>query len=140
MQRLGFNTRLANILGSFGGRAQTPQFVQRAFDLARQRQEFTPGAEFMAPPNPVGGGFTDYLGDILSPRGAASYFDVQGYNRGRTQQRAAERYAPPTEQIQPGNLDLGPQGQVRSLLPSAIRGQQFNLGQPPPDPLAKRRG
>jgi hypothetical protein len=140
MGRLGFNTRLSHILGSFGGRAQTPEFIQRAFDLARQQQEYTPGAEIIDRPNPVGGGVGDYIGDVFRPGGAASYFDVQGYNRGRTQQRAAERFAPSTEQIQPGNLDLGPQGQTQSLLPSAIRGRQYNLGQPPPDPLAKRGG
>jgi hypothetical protein len=138
MQRLAFNTRLARILGGFGGRESTPGFIQRAFDTARMPQEYTPGGEFIAPPTRTGGGFTDYLGDILSPRGAAGYFDVQRFNRGRTRQRANERYVPVPEQIEPGQLDLGPQAQTQSLLPSAIRARQFDIGAPPPDPLRSR--
>ena len=123
MSRLGFNTRLASILGSFGGRAQTPEFIQRAFDSARQRQEYTPGAGIIDRPNPVGGGFGDYLGDILNPRGAAGYFDVQGYNRGR-------QGGQPEQPEQPSAGGAPPAAAGQGLLPSAIRNQQFQLGQP----------
>jgi hypothetical protein len=125
MQRLRFNTRLGQILGGFGGREQTPEFIQRAFDLARQQREYTPGAEFIEPARRIGGGFGDYLGDILNPRGAAGYFDVERYRQSRQQQPQAQ--APTPSQPAGGGFAQN----LAGLLPSNIRRQQFNLGPTP---------
>jgi hypothetical protein len=139
MQRLGFNTRLSRLLGGFGGREQTPGFILNAFDQARMPQEYTPGAEFIAPPK-RGGGFFDYAGDILGPGGAASYFDVQRYNQGRqggAQPPGGPGAPPATPTGGGGSFGQG----LANLLPSNIRSQQFNLGPIPAadDFLSQRR-
>ena len=71
MSRLKFNTKLAQILGKFGGREKTPGFLTSAFDTARKRKEFTPGAAFVPPPT-SGGGFWGFAGGLAD---ALSYFD-----------------------------------------------------------------
>lgn len=71
MSRLGFNTRLAQILGRFGGREKTPGFLLNAFDTARKTQEYVPGAAYV-PPAQQGGGFWGFAGGLAD---ALSYFD-----------------------------------------------------------------
>jgi hypothetical protein len=71
VQRLKFNTKLAQILGKFGGREKTPGFITGAFDTARKRAEYTPGAQFVAPQT-SGGGFWGAAGGIAD---ALSYLD-----------------------------------------------------------------
>lgn len=104
MQRLGFNTRLASLLGGFGGREQTPGFILNAFDAARSPQEYTPGAEFIAPPK-QGGSFWDYAGDAAN---AASYYDTSGRQRSKAAQSGAGAApgAAPTVAPQAGGLAL----------------------------------
>ncbi len=119
-QRLAFNTRLSRILGSFGGRDSTPEFITRALDLARGRQEFVPGAEFRAPPSQIAGGLGGFFNDAAD---AASQFDVQRFKAGRGggggDGGGGEAPAPaPTASA----------GGFKALLPSAIRGQDFKLG------------
>lgn len=71
MQRLKFNTQLAQILGKFGGREKTPGFLLNAFDTARKVKEYTPGAAYVPPPT-SGGGFWGFAGGLAD---ALSYFD-----------------------------------------------------------------
>jgi hypothetical protein len=72
VQRLKFNTKLAQILGKFGGREKTPGFITGAFDTARKRAEYQPGAAYVPPPT-SGGGFWGAAGGIAD---ALSYLDT----------------------------------------------------------------
>lgn len=71
MQRLKFNTKLAQILGKFGGREKTPGFLLNAFDTARKTREYTPGTAYTPPPT-SGGGFWGFAGGLAD---ALGYFD-----------------------------------------------------------------
>lgn len=68
MQRLKFNTGLAKILGLFGGREKTPQFLQQAFDTARQRKAYTPGPAAVPKPQ-QGGGFWNFASGLQDALG-----------------------------------------------------------------------
>lgn len=124
MQRLGFNTKLSRILGGFGGRGQTPQFILDAFDSARGPQEYTPGAEFIAPPK-QGGGFWDYAGDLA---GAASYFDTSRYGKGGQQASPGVQQLPAATDQTAAVFGGGQQGPTLAK-PSSFRNQDFQLGQ-----------
>ena len=136
MQRLRFNTRLAQLLGGFGGRGQTPGFILNAFDAARTPQEYTPGGGFIEPPKRTGGGFWDYAGDVAN---AASYFDTSRYSRG------GQGAAPGNMDILPQGKDYtssvfgGQQGQPIASLPSSYRNQRFKGLDPPDVPIWDRR-
>ena len=115
MLRLGFNTRLAALLGGFGGRGQTPGFILNAFDTARTPQEYQPGfqSEFIAPPK-KGGGLWDYLGDAA---GAASYFDTSRYGKGG---QGAQATPAPTAQASAPTPASG-----SAFLPSSFQNRQY---------------
>jgi len=117
LQRMGLNSRLASVLGQFGGREQTPGFILNAFDSARGPQEYTPGAEYIDRPG-SGAGIWDVVGGAAN---AASYFDVEGYKNAKNKQGAAQ--PPPSAAAPPAAAGLAP--------PSSFRDRDFGLSQPP---------
>jgi hypothetical protein len=78
MQRLSFNTKLAKILGQFGGREKTPGFLLNAFDTARKRKEYVPGAAAVPKPQ-AGGGFWNFASGLTD---ALGYLDTSKIGKG----------------------------------------------------------
>lgn len=136
MQRLKFNTRLAQVLGGFGGRGQTPGFILNAFDTARSPQEYQEGfqSEYIAPPK-RGGSFWDYAGDALN---AASYFDTSRYNRGGQPQQASAAPTPTAPTAGQGFAGLLPSS-FRNREYAGLETPQFGLNTPEADEFLRRR-
>ena len=119
LQRMGLNSRLASVLGQFGGREQTPGFILNAFDSARGPQEYTPGAEYIDKPG-SGAGIWDVVGGGLD---ALSYLDTEKLG-------ADKKVNFPGPGADGGGGGGGPLSGLTSL-PSSFKKKDFKLGPTP---------